>query len=677
MAQIETFEFGPRGFEEIRKYHYGYDWPVVYVLEATNEAYVGETTNFYNRSRQHFENIERRTLKRAHIITDETYNKSATLDIEAFLIEHLAAEGSLLLQNKNDGLRNHNYYQRAEYRAKCEIIWKELISKGLVSKEVYEIENSDLFKYSPYKTLTEEQYFFVKKLVKDIENEVATTYVVEGAPGTGKTILATYLMKYLKDHENTKHLKIALIAPMSSLRGTIQQVFRSTSGLKANMVIGPNDVAKNLYDLVIVDEAHRLKKRKNLGAAFRAFDKVNAKLGLHKEATQLDWILSNTKRQVLFYDQGQSVLPADIDDIDLRNKGAQFYKLTKQMRIQAGEDYMHFVDALLNQKNIKKTVFEDYEFRLFDDISEMYQRIKSKDKEFGLCRMVAGFAWPWVTNPANDGISSQDYDIEIEGHKFRWNSKTKDWVNSVNAVNEVGCIHTVQGYGMNYVGVIIGPELSYNESEGKIIVDKSKYCDRNGHAGVADPKELERYIINIYRTLLTRGIKGTYVFVVDKKLRKVFKELISRLPVESIYLDKERPILSFIKVDMVKVPLVGSAPCGSPLLGEENIEDYIEVPKHKLKNGTKYFIVKAQGDSMDLVGIHDGDLLLCRYGEKGETGDKVVALLAGENVTIKEYGPRKDGIRLLLPKSNNKNHTPIIPGEGDSVQGIVQEIIKK
>ena len=264
MAQIETFEFGPQGFEDIRGYHYGRDWPVVYLLETTGEAYVGETTNFYNRSKQHYENGERRRLRRAHVITDEMYNKSATLDIESFLIEHLAAEGSLLLQNKNDGLRNHNYYQRTEYQAKCETIWKELIAKGLVKKEVYEIENSDLFKYSPYKALTEEQYLFVKQLVRDIENERATTYVVEGAPGTGKTILATYLMKYLKDHERTKHLKIALIAPMSSLRGTIQQVFRATPGLKANMVIGPNAVAKEAYDLVIVDEAHRLKKRKNL-----------------------------------------------------------------------------------------------------------------------------------------------------------------------------------------------------------------------------------------------------------------------------------------------------------------------------------------------------------------------------------------------------------------------------
>jgi uncharacterized protein len=264
MAQIETFNFNPLGFEKIREYHYGRDWPIVYFLEGAREAYVGETINFYNRCKQHYENGERKKLKHAHIITDETYNKSAALDIESFLITHLAAEGSFLMQNKNDGLREHNYYQRAEYQAKCEIIWEELIAKKLVRKEVYEIENSDLFKYSPYKSLTEEQHLFVQKLVRDIENEHTKTYVVEGAPGTGKTILATYLMKYLKDHASTKHLKIGLIAPMSGLRATVKKVFSATAGLKANMVIGPNAVVNESYDLVIVDEAHRLKKRKNL-----------------------------------------------------------------------------------------------------------------------------------------------------------------------------------------------------------------------------------------------------------------------------------------------------------------------------------------------------------------------------------------------------------------------------
>ena len=127
---------------------------------------------------------------------------------------------------------------------------------------------------------------------------------------------------------------------------------------------------------------------------------------------------------------------------------------------------------------------------------------------------------------------------------------------------------------------------------------------------------------------------------------------------------------------MVSIPLVGSAPCGEPLLGENNIEEMIMVEKSKIRPGAKYFIVRASGDSMNKAGINDQDLVLCRYSEKGETGDKVVALLGGENVTIKYYD-KKDGLRILLPKSTNSSHQPIIPEEGDIVQGIVQEIIRQ
>lgn len=134
-------------------------------------------------------------------------------------------------------------------------------------------------------------------------------------------------------------------------------------------------------------------------------------------------------------------------------------------------------------------------------------------------------------------------------------------------------------------------------------------------------------------------------------------------------------VKSPISVEMIRVPLVGSAPCGKPLDHQENIEEYIEVEKSKIKPGFKYFILRAEGDSMNDSGINDGDLVLCRQQEKAETGDRVVALLGGESVTIKEYGPRENGIRLLLPKSTNKSHRPITPGEGDSVQGIVQEIL--
>ena len=109
--------------------------------------------------------------------------------------------------------------------------------------------------------------------------------------------------------------------------------------------------------------------------------------------------------------------------------------------------------------------------------------------------------------------------MDIDGLKLSWNSVTEDWVNSPKAPSEVGCIHTVQGYDLNYVGVIIGPEVSYDHMLKQLIINPKKYYDLNGKKGITNPLELEQYIRNIYRTLMTRGIKGTYVYAVDENLR--------------------------------------------------------------------------------------------------------------------------------------------------------------
>jgi DUF2075 family protein len=162
--------------------------------------------------------------------------------------------------------------------------------------------------------------------------------------------------------------------------------------------------------------------------------------------------------------------------------------------------------------------FEDYDFRVFDSVQDMIFAIKEKDKQYGLSRVVAGYAWSWKTR--NGG----EYDIDIDGLKLVWNSTQDDWVNSKNAINEVGCIHTVQGYDLNYTGVIIGPEVSYDPEKHEILVHKDKYEDINGKRSLSKPEELKSYILNIYKTLLTRGIYGTYLYVSDENLRKYLKD---------------------------------------------------------------------------------------------------------------------------------------------------------
>src|SRR3989338_8892423 len=282
MSKIETFPFEKDKFNQIKNYEFGRNWPVVYIIENRKEIYIGQTNGVYSRSKQHYENPERSKLENIHIITDDEYNKSATSDIEAWLIEYMSGDGKFLLQNGNGGLQNHNYYDRERYKAKFELIWERLRQMSLVEKDLVQIRNSDLFKYSPYKSLTEDQIIVARNLYKNIKSGLQKTFIINGKPGTGKTILAVYLIKYLKEQEDTKHFEIALVVPMTQLRGTIRKVFSKVKGLKPDMVIGPNDVTKKKYDILIVDEAHRLKQRKNI-TNYASFDSTNKKFSRSEE----------------------------------------------------------------------------------------------------------------------------------------------------------------------------------------------------------------------------------------------------------------------------------------------------------------------------------------------------------------------------------------------------------
>ena len=516
-AKIKTFEFSRAAFEDIRRYHFGRNWPAVYLIQNTKEAYIGEAVSVYNRSRQHYESAQRRTLDKIHLITDDEFNKSAALDIESLLIQYMIADGKFTLQNKASGLVDHNYFDKQKYRAKFDLLWDELKSMELVKNELVDIRNTNLFKFSPYKALSEDQNDVGERILERISTNSSGTFIVNGGPGTGKTILATHLVKRLKEIEKLSNLKVGLVVPMTSLRGSLQKVFRMVPGLRSDMVIGPTDVIGCNYDVLIVDESHRLRQRTNI-TNFKSFDDANKSLGLDNTGNELDWIMKSSRYQIFFYDKDQSVKPSDIKPNAFTDINARQYHLTSQKRVLGGEEYIQFIDDILNLRIPIKNTFENYDFNIFDDIQGMISEIKEKDRQYRLCRVVAGYAWEWKTK-----TNSDSFDIEIDGLKLTWNSTNSDWVNSPNAIDEVGCIHTIQGYDLNYTGVIIGPELSYDPISKKLIIDKEKYKDINGKRSIDDPKELERYIINIYKTLLTRGIRGTYVYIVDKGLRDYIK----------------------------------------------------------------------------------------------------------------------------------------------------------
>lgn len=551
-VEINKYSFSKAGSAEyVLNTYMNNLWPVVYIIkdDTIGEAYIGESTNAINRMKNHLANEDRKKLADLLIISCDKFNKSAVLDIESNLIQYMSSDGRYKLQNGNTGLINHNYYQREQYQGLFDNLWEHLLVEKYAKNPLSRIDNSDLFKYSPYKSLTNDQHDSVLEILGLLTKKEENTIFVEGGAGTGKTILAIYMMKLLKTDLMDYHLdaedetysselrmisqlkekfpnpRVALVVPMTSLRKTLKKVFANVKGLKSSMVIGPSEVSKNEYDVLIVDEAHRLRKRKNI-TNFKSFDDANKLLGFDiNEGTELDWILKQSKNQIFFYDEGQSIKPSDIDQAKfIKQKwSASLLKLVSQHRVKGGMDYINYIDKLLHcrlEKGYKKFESVHYEFVLYDSLTDLYADLKKKEDEFGLCRLLSGYSWEWKS--AKNDVP----DITIEGLNLKWNTTNEDWINSPNAFNEVGCIHTTQGYDLNYTGIIFGKEITYNLETKQIEINASQYFDKKGKQGIENPATLKAYILNIYKTMMLRGIRGTYVYVCDEGLRKYFKEFI-------------------------------------------------------------------------------------------------------------------------------------------------------
>lgn len=559
---INSYQFSNKGSDEyVLNQYMANSWPVVYIIknDKINEAYVGESTNAINRMKNHLSNSERTRLNELLVIGCDKFNKSAVLDIESMLISYMDADKHYKLQNGNAGLVNHSYYQKEQYRLVFEKIWQMLLDQKYAKNPIHRLDNTDFFKYSPYKSLTVDQHNSVVEILHLMNKDDENTIFVEGGAGTGKSVLAVYLVKLLKTDIQDHHLdetdetyteqlrgiielkkrypdpKVALVVPMTSLRKTLQRVFGSVKGLSGKMVIGPTEVSRNEYDILLVDEAHRLRQRKGL-TGYRAFDNANRLLGFDiNEGTELDWVLKQSKNQIFFYDEGQSIKPTDIDVQrfkNLKKKHKKNVKLVSQLRVKGGMDYINFVDNLLHcrlQKGDVKFESDTYELKLFDDLGEMHKALKEKEKEHGLCRMLAGFSWEWKSNPKKKNPTPKAIDIEIDGYKMQWNRTTENWINTPNAVEQVGCIHTSQGYDLNYAGIIFGNEIKYNPETNQIEVDPEQYFDGKAKEGISDkPDILKEYILNIYKTMMLRGIRGTNVYVCDENLRKYFKHFLKQ-----------------------------------------------------------------------------------------------------------------------------------------------------
>lgn len=680
-------------------------WPLVYIISDDNlkEAYIGESTNAISRMTNHFSNSERNKLSNLHLITCDKFNKSATLDIESNLIKYISADGKFKLQNGNVGLALHNFYQKEEYFKLFSLIWSELKKEDITLQNLKEIDNSDFFKYSPYKALTNDQYNSINKIIDILVNNRTNSIFVDGSAGTGKTIVAVFLMKLLNtdfntlfdvnDLETTDEIdlisslkskypnpRVALVVPMTSLRKTLKMVFKNVKGLSASMVIGPSEVAKEKYDILLIDEAHRLRRRQNI-TNYKSFDDNNKLLGLSNNGTELDWILMQSENQIFFYDAAQSIKPSDISKgvFDNLLKKSTKIKLQSQLRVKGGSDYITYVDKLLHTSlSTSEVIFnsKDYEFFLFDSLSPLIAKLNEKESEFGLCRLVAGFSWPWVSK------GKKVHDIEIEGHQLTWNKENIEWINSSNAINEVGCIHTTQGYDLNYTGIIFGKEISYDFATDQIVIRPENYYDSKGKNGIKDPAILKAYIVNIYKTLMYRGIRGTYVYVCDDNLREYFKKHISifkqEIPFRILLPNEIKPFINCVPLYDISV----AAGTFSELQQSSNFQ-WIELP-NPYKARKDYFVCKVTGESMNKI-IPSDSWCLFKKDPGGSREGKIVLVEHydiqdsdfGAGYTVKSYHSEKEisddswshKAIILKPLTNASNYKDIILQE-DQVRGL-------
>ena len=349
--------------------------------------------------------------------------------------------------------------------------------------------------------------------------------IIEGGPGTGKTVVAVNLLAELTNHNQFCQYVSKNSAPRSVYQMKLKGQIKKSS--VDNMFKGTGiytEAPSNSVDTILVDEAHR----------------ANAKSGIFNNMgeNQIKEIINAAKCSVFFIDENQRVSLSDIGSIDEIKKWAEELgaeviqeELISQFRCNGSDGYLAWVDNVLD---IRKTanydmVDIDYDIQILDRPEMIQNMIIERNKPHNRARVLAGYCWEWDKAGRGNTVA---YDIQIGDFKMSWNlDNSKTYAIDESSVNEAGCIHTSQGLEFDYVGVIIGEDLSYKN--GKIVTDFTKRAKSdkslNGIKKLykEDPefacKEADEIIKNTYRTLMTRGMKGCYIYCVDKNLQEYLK----------------------------------------------------------------------------------------------------------------------------------------------------------
>lgn len=539
-VEISTYEFNKNSISDLSSAKFN-NYPVVYILhndKKKSSAYIGETVQIRNRLNSHIKDPVKSKLEKAVIVSHDHFNQSATYNIETNLINFFIADQKYQILNKSQITSSvtHNYYDKTKYNNDIfKELWEKLREDKLVDGTLEYLQNKDIFKLSPYKELSESQIELKENILdfckRNINSDKPSVYFIKGEAGTGKSVVLSSTFNAIQDLSYTKDLNDLqgtenyLLVNHEEMIKTYKAISDSLPNLKKKNFMKPTSFitasnnGKINPDITLIDEAHLLLSSED---AFNGYKGTN----------HLKDIIHNSKVTIIVFDEKQflklkSYWTEELFKDITQDANVETFELTDQFRIQADTSVVDWIDNFVARKvtSIPKST-GDYELKIFDDAGKMFEAIDSKNDKHELSRIVATFDY----EHKKDG---GDYYVEEIGFKGLWNTTndSRTWAERPDTIKEVGSIYTVQGFDLNYVGVILGPSVSYNEQTNQIEIISKNYKDKGAFQDfknksveytVEDTKE--QIILNSINVLMKRGVKGLYIYASDKKLRNALNK---------------------------------------------------------------------------------------------------------------------------------------------------------
>ena len=569
----------------------------------------------------------------------------------AHKIKDLLADG--------DGFEIFNRFMRSPLRPSKKLL--ENVSKVVKNEAVFSLLNEQLVAKN----------LIWSKVKRAVKKKVKSVIIVHGGPGTGKSVIAINVLA-----EAAQRGKKVFYGCKSKpfIEGLKKLVGKDGALLFSNLYrFLPTRIKENELDLLLVDEAHRIEKQSNF-----QYTKPEDKTDM----PQIEQLIRCSKTSVFFIDNKQNVRFQEIGSSKLIKEAADKFScdfsettLYTQYRCMGSNDYLLWLESVLGYTNEKRILWKNeiFDFQIFDSPQALYEKLKKKEQEKpNSARMVAGFCWPWSKELDDNGKLVKD--VHIGDFAMPWEThgdisrtpkgyvKWYEWAYRPEGFKQVGCIYTAQGFEFDYIGVIIGNDLTYDAKTNSLKADITATEDPTLRRS---RDNFESHVKNIYRTLMSRGMKGCYVYFVDKETEAFFKSRISTLSAyreetiepSKIVTDEKQFVPSIEQhiPDHLKykeyLPVHSLKAAATQFGKEESVEEYVGWMKvaTKRKLTEDLFIAQVVGKSMEPT-ISDGSYCIFRPDRGGSRNDKVVLVESrwltdpetGLKYTVKRYSSEKE-----------------------------------